>query len=212
MFRSAVDGVWWLTVREPHEVPAAARELRYPAGALVMVTGLPGAGKSTLLARLFPLAGDETRPVAVGGVRVIDSVQARNWWRRYLRALPPRLLIPLVYVTHVWRIARALVAGESVVAHTRGTWAHLSYGLARLARRLGTELHLIMLDVDPGTARAGQVSRGRVLTAKTFARHCRRWRALVARAERTGELPPAASVVVLDRAAADLLKAIRFDG
>jgi energy-coupling factor transporter ATP-binding protein EcfA2 len=200
-------------VREPHEVSGAERELRYPAGALVMVAGLPGAGKSTLLARLFPLAGDETRPVAVGNVRVIDSVQARNWSRRYLGGLPPpRLLIPLVYVMHVWRIARALFAGRSVVAHTRGTWAHLSYGLAWLARRLGTELHLVMLDVDPRTARAGQHARGRVLTATTFARHCRQWRRLLDRAIRTGELPPAASVVVLDRAAADQLKAIRFDG
>jgi hypothetical protein len=211
VFGSPVDGVKGLTVREPREVPAAAEELRYPAGALVMVSGLPGAGKSTLLARLFPLVGDETRPVAVGDVRVIDSVQARNWWRRYLGGLPPRLLIPLGIVMHVWRIARALFAGKSVVAHTRGTWALMSYGLAWLARRLGTELHQIMLDVDPHTARAGQFSRGRVLTARTFARHCRRWRALVDRVGRTGELPPAASVVVLDRAAADLLKGIRFD-
>jgi hypothetical protein len=176
-----------------------------------MVAGLPGAGKSTLLTRLFSLAGDETHPVAVGDVRVIDSVQARNWWRRYLGLLPPRLLTPLVHATHVWRISRELFAGKCVVAHTRGTWAHLSYGLAWLARRRGTELHQLMLDVDPQTARAGQFSRGRVVTTQTFARHCRRWRTLVDQAERTGELRPAASVVVLDRAAADLLKGIWFD-
>lgn len=201
-----------LTVPEPHEVlpDMAARDLCYPAGSLVLVTGLPGAGKSTLLLRLYRLRGDETEPVAIGGARVIDSVQSRNWWRRYLGILPPRSLIPLVYATHVWRIARALVGGNAVVAHTRGTWPHLLYGFAWLAGRVGTRLHLIMLDVNPPTARAGQRSRGRVLTSGTFARHCRRWRALVDQA-RTGTLPPAASVTILDRSAADLLRAIRFD-
>ncbi len=37
--------------------------LRYPAGSLVLVAGLPGAGKSTLLNRLYGLNGEETAPV-----------------------------------------------------------------------------------------------------------------------------------------------------
>ena len=56
--------------------------LGFPARALVLVAGLPGAGKSTLLARLYGLRGDETHPVVSGGVCVIDSRQARNWWAR----------------------------------------------------------------------------------------------------------------------------------
>ncbi|RAY13881.1 ATP-binding protein [Actinomadura craniellae] len=189
----------------------SAVDLRYPAGSLVLLAGLPGAGKSTLLRRLYGLRGDETRPVPAGdGVLVIDSRQARNWWARYLGPIPPRLHTPLIYTTHVWRIARALLTGHAVVAHTRGTWPHILRGFRWLTGRLGTGVHLILLDVPPRVAREGQYSRGRVLTATTFARHCRRWEGLVDRA-REGGLP-AASITVLDRAAADDLGGIRFDG
>jgi hypothetical protein len=176
----------------------------------VLVAGLPGAGKSTLLERLYGLRGDETLPVPAGRTRVIDSRQARNWWGRYLGPLPPRARVPLIYTTHVWRIARAVLEGRDVVAHTRGTWPRLLHAFAWLARRRGGDVHMILLDVDPVTARAGQFRRGRVLTEATYRRHCRRWRPLVERA-RTGTHPHAASVTVLDRSAADLLKAIRFD-
>jgi energy-coupling factor transporter ATP-binding protein EcfA2 len=189
---------------------APTEDLRYPAGSLVLLAGLPGAGKSTLLARLYRVHGDETEPVTAGGIRVIDSRQSRNWWARYLGPIPPRMRTPLVHVTHVWRIARALLQGHGVLAHTRGTWPQILYGFAWLARRRGTAMHLILLDVSPQTAQAGQHARGRAVTATTFARHRRRWRVLVDRAH-TGGLPPAASVTVLDRPAADLLHSIRFD-
>ncbi|MGV9773685.1 AAA family ATPase [Streptosporangium sp. NPDC003464] len=192
----------------PETVPAG--ELSYPPGSLVLLAGLPGAGKSTLLDRLYGLRGDERGPVRAGTVRVIDSRQSRNWWARYLGPIPPRIRTPIVHATHVSRIARALLRGHGVVAHTRGTWPHILYGFAWLTRRVGSEVHLILLDVEPEVARAGQLSRGRVVTATGFARHCRRWRVLVARA-RGGSLPPAAGVTVLDRPAADLLGAIRFD-
>ncbi|WP_433461621.1 ATP-binding protein [Spirillospora sp. CA-128828] len=197
------------TIREPHEAdPGPA--LRYPAGSLVLVAGLPGAGKSTLLNRLYGLNGDETEPVRAGDVRVIDSRQSRNWWARFLRPVPVRLRTPIVQATHVWRIGRAIVAGHGVVAHTRGTWPHILHLFAWLARRRGGRLHLILIDVAPETARAGQFARGRVTTSTTFARHCRRWRPLIARARSGGPLPPAAGVTVLDRDAADKLQAIRF--
>jgi hypothetical protein len=115
-----------------------------------------------------------------------------------------------VHLTHVWSIARALLQGHAVLAHTRGTWPQILYGFARLARRHGTDMHLILLDVSPQVARAGQHARGRAVTATTFARHRRRWRVLIERA-RTGGMPPAASLTVLDRPAADLLHRIRFD-
>ena len=188
----------------------SAEELRYPAGSLVLLAGLPGAGKSTLLDRLYGLRGDERAPVAAGDLRVIDSRQSRNWWARYLGPIPHRARTPLAHATHVWRIARAVLSGHPVVAHTRGTWPHILHGFAWLARRRGTGMHLILLDVPPRTARAGQHSRGRVVTAATFVRHCRRWRALIARA-RAGDLAPAASVTVLDREGADRVRDIRFD-
>jgi predicted kinase len=192
------------------QVTASAQELRYPARSLVLLAGLPGAGKTTLLTRLYGLRGDETKPVAADDVRVIDSRQARNWWARYLDPIPPRARTPLVHATHVCRIARTVLRGHAVIAHTRGTWPHILNGFAWLARRRGTGVHLILLDVSPQTARAGQHSRGRVVTEATFARHCRRWRVLIGRA-RTGGLPPAADVIVLDRGAADRLRHIRFD-
>ncbi|MFF3437451.1 AAA family ATPase [Streptosporangium sp. NPDC002721] len=189
---------------------SSVEDLRYPAGSLVLLAGLPGAGKSTLLDRLYGLRGDEREPVRAGEARVIDSRQSRNWWARYLGPVPPRARIPLVHTTHVVRIARALLKGHAVVAHTRGTWPHILYGFAWLARRVGSEVHLILLDVEPRLAREGQLSRGRVVTSATFARHCRRWRVIIDRARR-GTFPPAASVTILDRPAADLLRAIRFD-
>ncbi|WP_344891836.1 ATP-binding protein [Actinomadura meridiana] len=184
--------------------------LCYPAGSTVLLAGLPGAGKSTLLDRLYGMRGDETAPVPAGDVRVIDSRQSRNWWARFLRPLPVRLRTPIVHATHVWRIGRAILAGHGVVAHTRGTWPHILRFFALLARWRGNRLHLILLDVDPGTARAGQIARGRVVTTATFARHCRRWYPLVDRARGGETLPPAAGVTILDRDAADGLKTIHF--
>lgn len=184
--------------------------LRYPAGSLVLVAGLPGAGKSTLLDRLYGLRGDETAPVRAKGVRVIDSRQARNRWARALRPVPTRLLTPAVEATHVWWIGRAVLSGDGVVAHTRGTWPHVLHLLAWLARRRGRDLHLVLIDVSPETARAGQLARGRVVTGATFARHRRRWRSLIDRARDGGPLPPASGVTILDRDAADKLQAIRF--
>ncbi|MEV5412707.1 AAA family ATPase [Thermopolyspora sp. NPDC052614] len=183
--------------------------LRFAAGSLVVITGLPGAGKSTLLARLYGLTGEEIAPVAVGAVRVIDSGQSRNRWARSLAwvAKPVRTLV--VYLTHVSRIARMLADGHSVVAHNRGAWAHVLYGFAWLARRYGREFHLVLLDVEPETALAGQRVRGRVVAPGTFARHCRRWRRLIGQV-RSGKPGPATSVTVLDREAADAVRGIVF--
>ncbi|GIH96158.1 ATP-binding protein [Planobispora siamensis] len=192
--------------------PAARRsadDLTYPAGSLVLLTGLPGAGKSTLLDRLYGLRGDETAPVNADGVLIIDSRQSRAWWSPRLVALHPRLRTPIVHTTHMARIVGAVLRGHTVVAHSRGTWPHILYGLAWFARLRGTQMHLVMLDVDPEIARKGQISRGRVVSTVLFARHCRRWDRLVSRA-RTGALPPAASVTVLDRSSADLLQTITF--
>ncbi|MFI6295034.1 AAA family ATPase [Nonomuraea sp. NPDC050790] len=184
--------------------------LRYPPGSLVVFTGLPGAGKSTLLTRLYGLTGDESEPVAAGRVRVIDSRQSRNRWAGRLVWAPKPVRTFVVYVGHVTRIGRELAAGHAVVAHNRGAWPHVLHGFAWLARRRGRPFHLILLDVEPRTALAGQHARGRVVPAATFDRHSRRWRRLVAQV-RGGSPGPAASATILDRAAADALRALVFD-
>lgn len=189
---------------------APDRDLVFPTGSLVLLAGLPGAGKSTLLRRLYHLNDEELRPVPTDGAVVIDSKQSRNWWAQYLNALPRRARIPFVYSTHVWRIASALIHGHAVIAHTRGTWPHLLYGFAWLARRRGG-LHLILLDVAPQTALDGQHARGRILTTSAFTWHVRRWSKLIVRA-RSGSLRPATSVTVLDRTDADRVRTIRFQG
>ncbi|MDF2704543.1 MAG: hypothetical protein K0R62_195 [Nonomuraea muscovyensis] len=192
-------------------VPPAAGTLRYPGGALVILTGLPGAGKSTLLRRLYGLDGTEDVPVAVGGVTVIDSAQSRAWWGGRPAWAPKPVRTALVFATHVWRIRRALRAGQAVVAHNRGCGPVVLRAFAWLAGRSGAAFHLLLLDATAEAALAGQRARGRVVPARTFAAHRRRWAALVTRA-RSGLPAPAAGAHVLDRAAADLLVSIDFDG
>ncbi|GIH27694.1 ATP-binding protein [Acrocarpospora phusangensis] len=187
-----------------------ALEIAFPPRALVLLTGLPGAGKSTLLDQLYGLRGDETRPVLRHGALVIDSRQARVRWARLLPRLPRRGRSLVVHLTHVWRIARALPNGHPVVAHSRAAWPHLLYGFALLARLTGRQLHVVMLDVPAVVARAGQIARGRIVSETTFARHRRRWGSLLTRA-RSGELPPAHGVRVLDRPSADRLRRIVFE-
>lgn len=184
--------------------------ISFPPGSLVLLSGLPGAGKSTLLDRLYGLTGAETTPVTVDGVLVIDSRQSRARWAAVFPRLPRRLRSLLVHVTHMSRISGAVLGDRPVVAHSRALWPHILYGFAWLARMNGRKLYVILLDVEPEIARAGQVTRGRIIRDVTFTRHTRRWRALIDRA-RTGALPPADGVVVLDRPAADQVKAIVFE-
>jgi len=188
----------------------AAEPLRYPAGSLVILTGLPGAGKSTLLGRLYGLTGAEREPVVAGGTTVIDSMQSRLRWARPLRRAPKPVRGLVVFATHLWRIRAAVRRGHSVVAHNRGCGPIVLRTFALMARRSGTGFHLLLLDVPARAAVAGQHARGRVVPVRTFARHRRRCRALLARA-RAGRPAPAATARVLDRPSADLLQAIHFD-
>ncbi len=123
--------------------------------------------------------------------------------------LPVRLRTPIVHATHVWRIGRAILAGHGVVAHTRGTWPHILRLFAWLARRRGGLLHLILIDVAPrrpappsSAAAASSRPPRSTGTAAAGAPH--------RPGLRRRPLPPAASVTVLDRTAADKLQAIRF--
>ncbi|MEU2232111.1 MULTISPECIES: AAA family ATPase [Streptomyces] len=174
------------------------RALTFAAGDLVVVSGLPGSGKSTLMKRAAQGSG-------------IDSQDARERWEaRMPRLLPYAVYRPLVRIAHYAGLRRALRSGASLIVHDCGTQAWVRGWLAREARRRGRALHLLLLDVTPDVARAGQDARGRGVSAYAFARH-RRAVGRLLRAAESGSLPHGcASATLLDRAAADSLHRIDF--
>ncbi|MEX0169471.1 AAA family ATPase [Streptomyces sp. LMG1-1-1.1] len=174
------------------------RALVFAAGDLVVVSGLPGSGKSTLMKRAAEGHG-------------IDSQDARERWElRMPRLLPYAVYRPLVRLAHYAGLRRVLRSGASAIVHDCGTQSWVRGWLAREARRRGSALHLVLLDVTPDTARAGQDARGRGVSVYAFARH-RRAVGRLLRAAESGSLPPGcASVTLLDRAAADTLRRISF--
>ena len=178
-----------------------SRRLAFAPRSLVVVGGLPGAGKTTLLERL-----------AVPGAIVLDSADATRRWGRLPG--PYRMVRPLAHLEHHARIAVVVLlrARSGVVVHetaTRAASRRWLLGLARLTRR---PAHLLLLDVDPDTARAGQLARGRSVPAASQRRHAARWEALHHEAA-AGVLPGEgwASVRLLDRAAAGALEAVAVE-
>ncbi len=214
------------------------RALTFAAGDLVVVSGLPGSGKSTLIKRAVaaagarPAAGSGSGSVSPGGPDApegsdtgagpgiateagpacgIDSQDTRDRWDAAVpRLLPYALYRPFVRLAHYAGLRRALRSGRSVVVHDCGTQAWVRRWLAREARRRGTGLHLMLLDVPPEVARQGQRERGRGVSGYAFARHRRAAGRLIADAE-AGRAPAGcASVILLDRPAATALDRIGF--
>lgn len=182
---------------------AAGTTLRFPAGDRVVVSGLPGSGKSTLIRRAVA-AGEE--------VVSIDSQDTRERWEARLpKWLPYGLYRPLVRLAHYAGLRRSLASGASVVVHDCGTQSWVREWLARDARRRGRALHLVLLDVPPETALMGQAMRGRGVSGYAFLRHRGAVGRLIRDAE-AGRLPHGcASVVLLDRASAEVLRGVTFD-
>ncbi|WUV96023.1 ATP-binding protein [Streptomyces sp. NBC_01471] len=177
--------------RSPHR-------LVFAAGDVVVLSGLPGSGKSTLLRR-------------AAGAHGIDSQDTRDRWeRRMPRCLPYWSYRPLVRAAHYGRLWRTLRSGAGVVVHDCGTHPWVRALLARAARRRRRALHLLLLDVAPGVALAGQAERGRKVSAYAFARHRRAVAGLVRDAERARLPEGCGSVVLLDRDAAAVLRLIGF--
>lgn len=179
------------------------KTLHFPAGDLVVVSGLPGSGKSTLIRRVLALQDS-----ALG----VDSQDVRERWAASLPALLPYALYrPLVRIAHYAGLRRALASGVSVVVHDCGAQAWVRNWLARHARRRSRGMHLVLLDVPPESALRSQAERGRTVSGYAFVRHRAAVRRLVADAE-AGRLPRGcASVVLLDRAAAGTLAGLVFD-
>ncbi|WP_443073245.1 AAA family ATPase [Streptomyces sp. S465] len=189
------------------EAGAAPGELRYPAGDVLVASGLPGSGKSTLINRTVPLV-DETGAV----VMRVDSQHTREAWERRLPGwLPYALYRPLVRCAHYAGLRRALRADVSVVVHDCGALPWVRRWLARDARRRGRNLHMVLLDVDATVALEGQAARGRGVSGYAFARHLRAMRRLIERIERGRPPEGCASAVLLDRPAASALRGISFE-
>ncbi|MEV6863635.1 AAA family ATPase [Streptosporangium subroseum] len=194
-----------------HHLP----ELRYPHNCVLVVAGIPGAGKTTLLRRLFVVTGQESTAARTSGrARVLDSAQARAWWRPYLNRLPYPWWRLLVHITHHLRLVIAIRTHSGPVAvHDCATRVWSRRLIVNAARRSGKQVHLLMLDVPPNIARAAQYARGRKVSAARFARHCRRWQHLREAALGGPNIVQRhiTSTVLIDRATAQRLAAIHFE-
>ncbi len=168
-----------------------------PDRALLLIAGMPGAGKTTLLQRLW------ARDSPSDSVVVLDSDAIRSALARRWPMAPYRRYRPLVHLLHRLVIGRAAFGAVPVlVVHLPATGAPTRAALAALARLTGREAHVVWLDADPTQARAGQLARGRVVCAGSFARHSRRAVAVSRRLRQGDRLLGWRSITLLDRAAA----------
>ncbi|MGW1838739.1 AAA family ATPase [Streptomyces sp. NPDC002067] len=202
-------------------VEAVPGVLRYPAGAVVVVAGLPGSGKSTLLRR-WSEQGDGACgevPRAAAGARVIDPRAVHL----ACEAVMPHWLPYAVYRPWArWRLLRevgaALRGDGPVLVHDCGSRPWLRRLLARGAARHGRTLHVVLLDVGAATALSGQRARARWVRRRVFARHCRGLNRLLRSLDRPAapaalpaSLSDVTSLVALDARTRERVAAVRFD-
>ncbi|MEU1420729.1 AAA family ATPase [Kitasatospora sp. NPDC005751] len=182
--------------------------VRYPPGAVVVVSGLPGSGKSTLLRRW----SDRSGAAATVDPRAVHEACAAVM----PAALPYAVYRPWARIEH-FRLLRASVRrGGPLLVHDCGSRAWMRRWLSGVAARQGRELHLVLLDVGAVTALAGQRERGRWAPRRAFARHRRGLDRLLAAFTRHAAgaagtpTPEAASVLLLDRVSRERAEAVRF--
>jgi hypothetical protein len=189
-------------------------KLRYPAESVLVLGGVPGAGKTTLLRHVFATTGEESTSVlTAGGVWVLDSEQPRNWWRRYLGRMPYQWWRPLVHTTHYLRILRTLRGSDApIVVHDCATRPWTRRLIVAAAHRSHRQVHLLLLDVSPDVATAGQATRSRRVRQSSFAAHCRNWRRLLQAVTEPADPihSHTASITLIDRATATHLQTIQF--
>lgn len=110
---------------------------------------------------------------------IADSEQVRNGALGLIPDwLPYRCYRPIVHLIHRLRIGLvALRYTGPVVVHEPATRAstRLLLVIGMLARRTR---RLVWISADPDDARRGQLERGRLVAARSFARHVRRARSV----------------------------------
>jgi predicted kinase len=161
--------------------------LRYPPGSLVVIGGPPGAGKSTLAARV------------VDRVPVLDPDELRTpeaSWEETLAA---------------WRLAlrETLASGAGAVAVTTALRHGHRLGLTKAAAAADVPAHLLLLDADAPTCRAGRAAQGEQRISDGLFEHLlREWEAYRRTLTATPDPAPFASIAVADREAADRLRRV----
>jgi hypothetical protein len=146
--------------------------------ALVVVAGVPGAGKTTAL-----------RSAARAGVRVLDPEHQRDWLRARVPAGVPCSYRPLTHLAHRMLVIAVLLRGPgggSVLVHDPGTRTWLRRLIGALGWLRGWSSHLLLIEVSRDDALLGQQRRRRVVRARAFDRHWRRWVRLRAALDRRG--------------------------
>lgn len=185
----------WVAVATARYMPLL---IALPDRALLLIAGMPGAGKTTLLQRLWASRNSPSDSVVVLDSDAIRAALARRW-----PMAPYRRYRPLVHLLHRLVIGRAALGTVPVlVVHLPATGAPTRAALAGLALLTGREAHVVWLDADPRQARAGQLARGRVVSAGSFARHSRRAIAITRRLRQGDRLPGWRSATLLDRTTA----------
>lgn len=152
--------------RDGHVLTYMETRVAIERRALVVVAGLPGSGKSTLLRAVCSSAL----------VTVVDSDHDRAWLAARLpKNTPYARYRPLVHTLHRLRIAvLATIAPGPIAVHAPATGLGTRLTLVAIGVLTRRPRHLLWVDCTPEQALAGQIERGRIVRAKSFAKHVRR--------------------------------------
>jgi hypothetical protein len=112
-----------------------------------------------------------------------------------------------------WRadLGAALATGTGAVAVTTALRHGHRLGLTKAAAAAGVPAHLLLLDADPATCRAGRATQGDARIHDGLFEHLlREWAAFRRTLVGGRDAAPFASVVVLDRTAVDRLRRVHI--